>query len=913
MALSVSAAATITPLPSAVATHIQSTITITTLIDVVVGLIENSLEAHAANIVVSIDFDRRVCTVKDDGHGIHSSNFAEGGGLCRPHHTSKPNASPADDLGYGCGHGVFLACLASLSLLSITSKHVEHHSVNSLLVHRGSLLSRRNPDRRLTGSLSSDGSGTVVNVRDVFGNVPVRVKHLATTMQGRSHLSKEWAELRSRLASLLLAWPYRVSLTVEDEQDSNQRIHLRELGNRDFLKHPRSRHRLHEKLSMHAQLRRMPAILAACRLSPPALASSTVPVSAKTSALAVKGVISTVPHPTTEMQFISIDSRPISRQSDGRVLYDAINNAFAKSTFGYQQDSFDEADGRRSLRLKDIRAKKKGLDRWPCFCLVLESQTPAAMSFGPVPSSYAATCKLLSALADGWLRATGFSPKLKRVVDDVSALLSVVPASYTPTPPLPASGDIDEGEAQQQPKEFELSQLLKRPRLARFTSSDAISPFASWSRVKSSAPGLKHSIWATRTNREPVFSEKESAKASAIDLQADSICCQPAASIEDCCGECFIWASPTSGVLSRISRRTGAIMKGDHHREQSHGVCPMTPDPQSRSVDTLARDSGQHSNASKGWLSHVLESWQNPVFPQKLYMKDSASTSNHDPILKDVHGDSLSNVQVTRADLATATVIGQVDQKYVLLRVEQKTQLRKSMMVLIDQHAASERCILESLYATMMGSNAGVVELGTNDTTAEAYTERLARPMKFQVTGAEHELLRQRADHFALWGILVELEAATAKRRDAVTQNERALIVTHLPTAFSERCVQEPRLLIELIREELYNPRHRTIPSRVPDPNSPLWLTRIGSCPKGILDLLSSRACRSAIMFNDELSHEECEKLVSDLAKCVFPFTCAHGRVSMVPLVTMEGDNTNDRPPGSCFAQMFNAWQDISP
>jgi DNA mismatch repair protein MLH3 len=40
-----------------------------------------------------------------------------------------------------------------------------------------------------------------------------------------------------------------------------------------------------------------------------------------------------------------------------------------------------------------------------------------------------------------------------------------------------------------------------------------------------------------------------------------------------------------------------------------------------------------------------------------------------------------------------------------------------------------------------------------------------------------------------------------------------------------------------------------------------------------------------AIMFNDPLTTEECLDLVRRLAACAFPFQCAHGRPSMVPLV----------------------------
>lgn len=40
-------------------------------------------------------------------------------------------------------------------------------------------------------------------------------------------------------------------------------------------------------------------------------------------------------------------------------------------------------------------------------------------------------------------------------------------------------------------------------------------------------------------------------------------------------------------------------------------------------------------------------------------------------------------------------------------------------------------------------------------------------------------------------------------------------------------------------------------------------------------------------MFNDELSREQCQQLIQRLAKCAFPFQCAHGRPSMAPLIDL--------------------------
>lgn len=42
-------------------------------------------------------------------------------------------------------------------------------------------------------------------------------------------------------------------------------------------------------------------------------------------------------------------------------------------------------------------------------------------------------------------------------------------------------------------------------------------------------------------------------------------------------------------------------------------------------------------------------------------------------------------------------------------------------------------------------------------------------------------------------------------------------------------------------------------------------------------------------MFNDPLTTGECRQLVQRLAECAFPFQCAHGRPSMVPLVDLGG------------------------
>jgi len=58
--------------------------------------------------------------------------------------------------------------------------------------------------------------------------------------------------------------------------------------------------------------------------------------------------------------------------------------------------------------------------------------------------------------------------------------------------------------------------------------------------------------------------------------------------------------------------------------------------------------------------------------------------------------------------------------------------------------------------------------------------------------------------------------------------------------------------------------------------------------PPAIRRILKSKACRGAIMFGKSLSLFQISKIINNLKQCNFPFICAHGRPSMVPLCTFR-------------------------
>lgn len=73
--------AKIIALPGDVIAQINSSTAITSLTDVVLGLLKNSLDAQATKVDITVDFGRGSCSVEDDGDGIAPANFGQDSGL----------------------------------------------------------------------------------------------------------------------------------------------------------------------------------------------------------------------------------------------------------------------------------------------------------------------------------------------------------------------------------------------------------------------------------------------------------------------------------------------------------------------------------------------------------------------------------------------------------------------------------------------------------------------------------------------------------------------------------------------------------------------------------------------------------------------------------------------------------------
>ncbi|KAF2857515.1 hypothetical protein K470DRAFT_260734 [Piedraia hortae CBS 480.64] len=305
------------------------------------------------------------------------------------------------------------------------------------------------------------------------------------------------------------------------------------------------------------------------------------------------------------------------------------------------------------------------------------------------------------------------------------------------------------------------------------------------------------------------------------------------------------WTNPVTREGFQVNSRTGAVLM-------------MRKRDDIRNGDTVKRMSSTRLMKCSDQTDKVppkfIQDWQNPVFacpaeqPIQALQGPDAKVTKHDCLGEGILSDTL---RISKAQLSQSRVINQVDGKFILCSVP---CVAETLLILVDQHAASERIILEDLLSELHSPATESIFSNTGHTSAvKAHIP--TNPPLFKLTSKELALFARHASYFAKWGITYDLS--------------EVIKIRSLPVGIAERCLANPRILRDLLRAEA-------------------WTAEEGgntSCPTRIREMLCSRACRSAIMFNDLLNKEECTALISRLARCDLPFVCAHGRVSVVPVV----------------------------
>ncbi|KAI9663429.1 MAG: DNA mismatch repair protein [Trizodia sp. TS-e1964] len=922
----------IAPLAADLVAQLKSSAEITSLNTVVLGLVQNSLDARAQRLDIIVDFRRGGCIVEDDGSGISLEEFREDGGLGRLHHTSKYGSVQET---YGCS-GRFLASIAALAILSVTSRHMSNSQANSLTLHHSKFISRLIPAPAHHALIYRE-HGTRIVVRDLFGNMPVRVKQRAIAAKFNAETEREWELLKHSIVALILAWGSGVNLTLTNTA-KNRKFCIRNIVSSRVSSFA---HRTQGAAVDPTFLKRMLTIAGYIVVAD---WNSWISTSISTPSFSIQGAISTIPAPSKQIQFISLGIRPFSNSDGFNVLYQEVNRVFAASEFGRIENDSNFADftdiTQRSLIKKQLRTKRKGVDKWPMFYLRIDwnnksLSSPKENELLQNAKDLEAVLEMLRIMLSEFLKENGFLVRRNEASsedDFEEPAENVMAPKKIPNMKAksPFGGPVRGGSGFSEWSRVKAGQHRLHSGDKKMAVSLLASPKASASLPQPSTPKRSRN-----TPPLPIDSQPASCLASitgrgpnGTGLQSDDMEFPMSARTPDVmerlsensqsdCNESHgfpdrvvSWKNPRNQATYQVNSRTGFIVSSPKTSGSNSSFCSPTKLIKKAKFGSM----NSKDKVPSEWLGSILKDWRNPAFAtaEKFIIQISPEMAQSDLGLSCHSHSCVFNFKswndptsskankLSKEGLRTAEFIAQVDRKYLLVMINSEssksTLATDRMLVIIDQHAADERCRVESLLAELCAiptEASSDLELKSGINTC-----LLFQPITFEVTFSESRLFKLHVKHFANWGILYDV--SKPGKEDQLNQGVSKvskITVKTLPSIISERCCADVGLLIDLMRKEIWAKDECRLASRskaadIKTQGSSgtassecLWLRRIADCPQGILDMVNSRACRGAIMFNDKLTPSECQSLLERLAKCYFPFQCAHGRPSMIPLL----------------------------
>ena len=520
---------------------------------------------------------------------------------------------------------------------------------------------------------------------------------------------------------------------------------------------------------------------------------SWVPISASAGPVSIEGCISTIPVASRKAQIISLGIQPAGEDYGAGILFDEINKIFNASSFALD----DEHDAEQFSPSKDARWRaRKSIEKWPMFYIRLELRDGEELYGDDCLSragSLSAVVDLIRAVCYGFLKKHNMRPR--KVKLQTSSTIT----------PVNESGRTSEGNSRQS------SQSPSRPLSGQVDelTGRIETPFDNWNRVK-----VGHRTITPNNSKCTQFPPRVT-----VDLRSQG---------------------RLIGDGGKISRRpfedASAPTKmygADHSTHQA--IDQGSPEKES-------------VNPGAGWLQDMLQSWQNPVFEPtetpvaQLHGQGAFGMKEAQDQVLNATKTGLST-RVSRASLSRAEVIAQVDNKFILIKLpldddsEAITPTKHPRaLFMVDQHAADERCRLEELMSDYFVQEDGLWG---------AAVETLEEPITFEVPAKECEILEQLKRHFTAWGVVYHV---TLPSRPSAESDTSMVAVIGLPPSILERCRGEPRLLIDLLRQEAWKFDDRSASTRYSTRLKSLTKPSFHTCPRGILDLLHSRSCRSKLL-----------------------------------------------------------------
>jgi DNA mismatch repair protein MutL len=176
-------------------------------------------------------------------------------------------------------------------------------------------------------------------------------------------------------------------------------------------------------------------------------------------------------------------------------------------------------------------------------------------------------------------------------------------------------------------------------------------------------------------------------------------------------------------------------------------------------------------------------------------------------------------------------LVGVIGKLYVLLESDRG-------LILLDQHAAHERILFEQM-------------LNRLEQNEFSPTQKLLLPETIELSPRDANFLRQ------------QLAALTRLGVGLSEFGERTFLLDALPPFV--KAADSRRFVLDLVDELKAAGRE-------------VNLARLGE------HTVAKTVCRHAVKANDPLSGPELENLVEDLRRCAMPYTCPHGRPTLIEM-----------------------------
>ncbi|SCU95420.1 LAME_0F12090g1_1 [Lachancea meyersii CBS 8951] len=290
----------------------------------------------------------------------------------------------------------------------------------------------------------------------------------------------------------------------------------------------------------------------------------------------------------------------------------------------------------------------------------------------------------------------------------------------------------------------------------------------------------------------------------------------------------------------------------------------------------------KHSFGAESVLHSLVAKIVNTLFKLEVSSPRKRTISQRDVDTKRPHScGMLLDAPLTlltnfkRSVLQTFSAVNQVDRKFILLRTTKEVPPSHPALILMDQHACDERIKFESMLKDFICGLA-----------LSPHALSVNCQVHVTVTPREYQNIEEYHDEFAKWGLRYTVKASSR------TSQQIGIEITGVPKLLRQ-CSKKTIKEVLLKHADDLRMFRKTCVGTAFGTKDFTWWEYIKCMPSVLIEILRGRACRSAIMFGEELSVSECELLVTDLQKCRNPLYCAHGRPSLVPITV--GFGTEDR------------------